>query len=340
MQRVASDKFIVNITFAWEHAVAVTDAEDAGKLVSHRFPQFSFRDGLDPSFFKYAMLDKRFKKHLELSSPGGAGRNRVLKIEDMLKYRIAVPSIEEQQKVSWLLDNVNDHIVYAETELNKWKELKKGMLQKMFPKEGESVPEIRFQGFTEPWEEHKYGDDIESIQTGTNLLGSKNNTGIPLIKMGNIQRGYFDVTEIERIDVSDIIEAENIVYYGDFFFNTRNTLSLVGKGATWMGENGMYAFNSNIARVKLHGVDTIFFNYLYNTDSFSRQIHASAMGTTSVAAIYPRSLESVRYFLPTVDEQKKIGKLFQSFDRVLNYYQDELSQWQTLKKALLQQMFV
>ena len=99
MYRVAADKFILNITFAWEHAVAITDNNDAGKLVSHRFPQFSFNPKLKPHFFKYLMLDKKFREHLELSSPGGAGRNRVLKISDMLKYEIKLPSIEEQIKI-------------------------------------------------------------------------------------------------------------------------------------------------------------------------------------------------------------------------------------------------
>ena len=70
MFRVAADKFIVNITFGWEHAVAITDEDDAGKLVSHRFPQYSFNNGILPKFFRYLILDEKFKHHLELSSPG------------------------------------------------------------------------------------------------------------------------------------------------------------------------------------------------------------------------------------------------------------------------------
>ena len=110
MYRVAADKFILNITFAWEHAVAITDNNDAGKLVSHRFPQFSFNPKLKPHFFKYLMLDKKFREHLELSSPGGAGRNRVLKISDMLKYEIKLPSIEEQIKIGEYFDSL-DHLI-------------------------------------------------------------------------------------------------------------------------------------------------------------------------------------------------------------------------------------
>ena len=91
MFKVAANNFIVNITFGWEHAVAITGEKDAGKLVSHRFPQFSFHEGMIPKFFRYLILDECFRHHLELSSPGGAGRNRVLKLESMLDYKMCFP---------------------------------------------------------------------------------------------------------------------------------------------------------------------------------------------------------------------------------------------------------
>ena len=118
MHRVAADKFILNITFAWEHAVAITDKEDEGKLVSHRFPQFSFKYGLKSHFFKYYMLDKKFREHLELCSPGGAGRNRVLKISDMMKYIVLYPSIEEQQKIAHYLDTLDNQITLYQKKLD------------------------------------------------------------------------------------------------------------------------------------------------------------------------------------------------------------------------------
>ena len=95
MHRVAAGNFIVNITFGWEHAVAITDENDAGKLVSHRFPQFSFAEGMVPEFFRYVIVDEKFRHHLWLASPGGAGRNRVLKLDDMLNYLMRFPSRDE-----------------------------------------------------------------------------------------------------------------------------------------------------------------------------------------------------------------------------------------------------
>ena len=132
MHRVAAHKFIVNITFGWEHAVAITNEQDAGKLVSHRFPQFSMTDSVDDSFLKYVILDERFKHHLFLSSPGGAGRNRVLNIPQMLEYKMRIPKIEEQRQIAGLLDSVNNLIDLYAGKVQKLKQIKSACLDKMF----------------------------------------------------------------------------------------------------------------------------------------------------------------------------------------------------------------
>ena len=110
MQRVGVNKFILNITFAWEHAVAITDKSDEGMLVSHRFPQFTLNADIEPNFLKYLILDNNFRHYLELCSPGGAGRNRVLNIKDMLKYTVKIPHISEQQKIGIFLAQLDTTI--------------------------------------------------------------------------------------------------------------------------------------------------------------------------------------------------------------------------------------
>ena len=132
MHRVAADKFIVNITFGWEHAVAVTDENDAGKLVSHRFPQFSLSEELDPKFLKFIILDEDFRHHLWLASPGGAGRNRVLNINEMLQYEIMIPNVPEQRKIARILIDLDNLITLHQRKLDKLKNIKKSMLDNMF----------------------------------------------------------------------------------------------------------------------------------------------------------------------------------------------------------------
>ena len=132
MFRVAANNFIVNITFGWEHAVAITDESDAGKLVSHRFPQYSFENGMIPVFFKYLILDENFKHHLELSSPGGAGRNRVLKLNDMLEYKMKFPCEDEQRKLASYFDDLDHLITLHQHKCEQLQSMKKFMLQNMF----------------------------------------------------------------------------------------------------------------------------------------------------------------------------------------------------------------
>lgn len=132
LHRVAAHNFIVNITFAWEHAVAVTCDSDAGKLVSHRFPQFSMADGVHDQFLKYLILDARFRHHLLLSSPGGAGRNRVLKIPEMLEYEMMIPDIEEQKQIADYLNSLDELIELYRIRIEKLKNIKAACLQRMF----------------------------------------------------------------------------------------------------------------------------------------------------------------------------------------------------------------
>lgn len=200
-------------------------------------------------------------------------------------------------------------------------------------------PKIRFKGFEGEWKETIWGNHIVSTHTGTNLLGEVSNKGIPLLKMGNIQRGFFDLDKMEYLAANQNPPVNCIANYGDFFYNTRNTLELVGKGATWMKKDGIYAFNSNIAICKLDGIDTFFFNYLYNTLRSIKQVQARAKGTTSVAAVYMRDLKSIELALPHITEQQAIASYFTSLDSQISAATSRLASLKQMKAASLQAMF-
>lgn len=318
-------------------AIFPEDAEP-GIMNSHLL-RLQLKDDIYPEYIHQLLRDSQLiRKQIDRLSVGSIMSGLSTSVVQKLVF--PVPCIEEQKKIAEFLVHIDNLITLHQRKLKHVKDLKKSMLQKMFPKNGQEYPELRFPGFTEPWEQRKLGDDLVSIHTGTNLLGSITNTGMPLIKMGNIQRGYFDTSKVEFLAENEQPDKADIVNYGDFFFNTRNTLELVGKGATWMKNSGEYAFNSNIARFELRNLDTIFFNYLYNTDYMTKQIHARAMGTTSVAAIYPRTLDSVEYLAPCMKEQQKIGAYFKQLDHLITLHQRELEHFKLLKKGMLQQMFV
>ena len=318
------------------HAAVIPEELDcsaAHALIMFRNPKVE----IEPYFLNYQYQTIKSKKKIENITTGNTIKH--ILASEMQEFVVDVTLYGEQEKIAGFLRELDNLITLHQRKCDETKELKKYMLQKMFPQKGQSVPEIRFDGYTDPWEQRKLGNDIESIQTGTNLLGSESKAGTPLLKMGNIQRGYFDLSKLEYLDESDTIEPENIAYYGDFFFNTRNTMELVGKGATWLGDSGIYAFNSNIARFEFRDIDTVFFNYLYNTEGVTKQIHARATGTTSVAAIYPRALETVEYFVPSLEEQRKIGELFVKLDNLITLHQRKHNELAEIKKYMLQNMF-
>lgn len=132
LHEVGANNLIVNIVFAWEQAIAITSEPDTVALVSHRFPQFSFNEGQCPAFYRYALLDPRFKHHLWLASPSGAGRNKTLRIDEMLDYEILVPDESEQRAIARFFKNLDQSIEARRCECDALVHAKSALLQKMF----------------------------------------------------------------------------------------------------------------------------------------------------------------------------------------------------------------
>ena len=127
---VKENDLIVNITFAWEGAIAIVKKEDDGALVSHRFPTFTFNSNNGVTdYFRHVIVQPRFKYLLGLISPGGAGRNRVLNKKDFLKLELKIPSVNEQKAIARLLQAADKEIVLLKTKTEKLKEQKKGLMQ-------------------------------------------------------------------------------------------------------------------------------------------------------------------------------------------------------------------
>ena len=325
MFRVASDKFIVNITFGWEHAVAITDENDAGKLVSHRFPQYSFNAGMIPKFFRYLILDKKFKHHLELSSPGGAGRNRVLKLSDMLEYKMNFPCEEEQRKIAAYFDDLDHLITLHQRKCDEVKSLKKHMLQKMFPQNEQKVPEIRFEGFTEAWEQRKLGEVTQCLDSERVPINSEEREKIPgeipYYGAGNIQ-GYINKFLFDE-------ELVLLLEDGDAFddFRTKEIAQYIC-GKTWV---------NNHAHVLRPLGDAYF---LYVTLSHKDIRNWVQLAGASRKKLVQKSMLNIELFMPHIIEQKKIGQYFSNLDHLITLHQQKCEELKKIKKFMLQKMFV
>ena len=135
----------------------------------------------------------------------------------------------------------------------------------------------------------------------------------------------------------DIYEIDKI-QYGDLFFNTRNTLDLVGKVAIWKNELPIAYYNSNLMYMQFE--NNFFMNYELNTDLVIKAFKAIATGSTSVAAIYTKDLLKVKIITPTQKEQQKIASCLSSLDALIEANNQKVEALKKHKKGLMQQMFV
>lgn len=128
---VKENDLVVNITFAWEHAIAVASKEDDGLLVSHRFPTFVI-DKSDKNFINIYIKREEFRQKMDLLSPGGAGRNRVLNVKDFINIQMVVPELKEQQAIGVYFSNLDNLISAHQEKISQLETLKKKLLQDMF----------------------------------------------------------------------------------------------------------------------------------------------------------------------------------------------------------------
>jgi type I restriction enzyme, S subunit len=132
LYQVQGNDLIVNITFAWEGAVALVNEADQDCLVSHRFPTYAIdRRKALPDYLRHVIVQRRFVHNLQIISPGGAGRNRVLSKQDFLRLQIALPSLEEQQRIGEILNTSETEIALLQRKLAALQKQKRGLMQKL-----------------------------------------------------------------------------------------------------------------------------------------------------------------------------------------------------------------
>lgn len=193
----------------------------------------------------------------------------------------------------------------------------------------------------EDWEVKKFKEILLKGRLGGNYENSENNTGVPLIKMGNIGRGSINMEKIQYLPESFEYDKLDILEKGDLLFNTRNTLDLVGKVAIWNEELPLALYNSNLLKMIFlpkHVATNFFMNYLFNSHSILLQLKGRATGTTSVAAIYSRDLDTVRFPLPSLPEQKAIAQVLSTWDKAIEQYESLLTNLELRKKWLMQNL--
>ena len=191
------------------------------------------------------------------------------------------------------------------------------------------------------WQIKKLKDILIKGRLGGNYENAEANNGIPVIKMGNLDRATIKIDKIQYLPENETYNQEDVLVKGDLLFNTRNTLELVGKVAIWNNELPFAVYNSNLMRMKFDSSlveSTWFMNRAFNSYYGLRQLRGIATGTTSVAAIYGRDLESIKFLLPPLPEQKAIARVLSTADAAIHSSEKLIAQKELRKKWLMQQL--
>jgi type I restriction enzyme S subunit len=193
----------------------------------------------------------------------------------------------------------------------------------------------------EDWEVKPLRSVINKGRLGGNYANQDKEAELPLMKMGNIARGYFDMSKVEFITPGVTPERAHQLMYGDVLFNTRNTLDLVGKVAVWRDELPVAYYNSNLMRMEFDPnqvCSSEYANYALNTANAVARLRALATGTTSVAAIYTRDLMELLFIVPPLPEQRAIAEALSDVDGLLGGLDRLIAKKRDLKQAAMQQL--
>lgn len=247
---------------------------------------------------------------------------------------------KEQDKIGELFRKIDALIEIQEGKVAKMEDFKKSMLQKMFPKKDELVPEFRFDGFDGEWKENKLseiGDTYTSL-SGKTAEDFGHGEASYVTYMNVYKNSIADINDLGSIEIDN---KQNEVLNGDFFFTTSSeTPEEVGLSSAWIYDKSNVYLNSFCFGFRpIININTSFFAYFFRSEYFRRKVVMLAQGSTrfNISKKYMMDI-LVRY--PSLEEQEKIGQFFKNLDTQIETEEKLLESYKMMKKSLLQKMFV
>ena len=300
----------------------------------------TFEDYISQTNKEFWAYTLRNKFEIERQKAPG-GTIKTITKEALSDFKVSIPNYSEQSAIGSLFRTLDDLLSSYKDNLTSYQSLKATMLSKMFPKAGQTVPEIRLDGFEGEWENIRLGDcAIIKGRLGWKSLKQEEYTeiGPSMIAGKHIKNGVIDWGEVDHIpqwryDESPDIMLEN----GDIIFSKDGSL---GNPALVSNLKGEATINSTMMLVRLNKkISSQFFYQVLTSSVFQKLIYLKVSGS-SIPHLFQADMQDFKFYAPSIEEQRAIGLYFSNLDNLINSYQEKISQLETLKKKLLQDMFI
>ena len=307
-------------------------------IVSHVFKVFRPIQPFDLMYWKYSINNEKAMKDVLTRSTKASTMMHELVAKDFLNEEIAVPSLEEQRRIGAFFDRLDSLITLHQRKYDKLVIFKKSMLEKMFPKDGESVPEIRFAGFTDPWEQRKLGE-IASFSKGSGYSKADiRESGIPLFLYGRMYTQY--ETRVDSVDTFAAPRPGTLYSKGTEIVVPASGESAedIARASAITREGIALGGDLNVVYPQ-RMVTPLFLAYGLSHGSSQKLLAQKAQGKT-IVHIHASDLKGLGIAFPDVTEQQAIGTFFSSLDDLITLHQRKLELLRNIKKSLLDKMFV
>ena len=309
-------------------------------IVSSLYEVFRTDESCDDRFLWHWFKSPLFMKQIEMLQEGGV--RLYFFFDKLLLSEIWMPSVEEQRLIGGHFDRLDDLITLHQRKYDKLRTVKKSMLDKMFPKPGETEPEIRFEGFTDPWEQRKLGE-LLLFQNGFNGSSESFGSGIPLISVMDVLDDEFITHETVRGKARLNCEEASryCVEYGDVLFQrSSENQEDAGTSNVYLDQHVSSAFGGFVIRGKKVGeYNPIFIKYLLGSSFIREQITHRAQGAQHIN-VSQDTLADVVLLMPSMREQEVVELVFLHLDNLITLHQRKLELLRNIKKSLLDRMFV
>ena len=329
---VCEDDFIVHLR-SFEGGL---EKSNHNGLISPAYHTFH-GDNVDSRFYYPYFRSYEFIKHKLVPHVYGIRDGRSIDIDGMKTIEIPWTSYGEQKKIGDYIESLDHLITLHQKKCEQLTILKKYMLQKMFPQNGSDKPEIRFDGFTDDWEQRKLGELCSEIGDGLHSAPIYDENGeYYFINGNNLVNGkiVIDTTETNRVSKETFMKNDKSLDDKTILLSINGTignLAYYGDEKVMLGKSAAYLKAQNIAKEFLYAS--------LQTSIVMDSFMLSLTGTT-IKNLGLEAIKNTKIYIPRIKEQQQIGTYFKNLDHLITLHQNKCNELKELKKFMLQNMFV